>query len=119
MAYTPDNSLIDTAVSEELPLAEPEWDYSGHIVHFLKAVVNDSEAALSGTDQTALISSLKNLLNAVESHKSALSVSLPKIKVGEQLSSSMPPLDAAVAVLRWAKGQLSYFRKRASRINII
>jgi hypothetical protein len=87
-------------------VAEPEWDYSGHIVHYIKAVVNDRNTELSGVEQNTVVSSLKNLLHAVEGSRPGPHLSIPKINVAKhQVDSLMPPLDAAVVILRWAKGQ--------------
>lgn len=88
-------------------VAELEWDYSGHIIDFIRAVVNDRDAELSSIEQNAIISSLKNLLNIVEGSTPGPRLSIPRINASKhQAEPSMPPLDAAVAVLRWAKGQL-------------
>ncbi|RFU31755.1 hypothetical protein B7463_g4585, partial [Scytalidium lignicola] len=92
-------------------VAEPEWDYSGHIVDFIKAVVNDRDTELSGVEQNSVVSSLKNLLHAIEGNKPGPHLSIPRINAAKhQADSLMPPLDAAVAVLRWAKAHDEHTR---------
>ncbi|KAH8678426.1 hypothetical protein BX600DRAFT_452045 [Xylariales sp. PMI_506] len=106
-------SLVSPAHQKitDIAIEEPDWYFSGHIIGFIKSVVSDADAGHITTEQSNIISSLRHLLQTVERSTSVSDLSFPKTKdVKQQLESSMPPLDAAVAVLRWAKGHETHDR---------
>lgn len=87
-------------------VVEPEWDYSGHIVDFIRAVVHGRNKRLQELEHNSVVSSLRTLLHTLEGNRSYALSSIPKINAARhQGDSLMPPLDAAVSVLRWAKCQ--------------
>ena len=97
-------SLVEPLEEQKLAsfCAESQWDHSGHITDFVKAIVDDRYSRYIEPDvgSSEIMSSLKALVSALEAPKAVQSTRLPE--AGE---STMPPLDAVVTVLRWAKGQ--------------
>jgi len=103
-------------VAEESPLGEVSgpvtsadprpWDYSAHILDFIKHVAEDSGLGSVGSEAFEVVSSLKNLIQSLENTNSARDLSFPEVgSSDEQSRSAMPPFEAAVDVLRWARGQ--------------
>lgn len=92
-----------------IPTGEPEWYLSGQILDFVRSVVSGADTRHFNTKNDGVVESLRQLLQAVERSTSASDLSFPKAKDEKQSpGGSMPPLDAAVAVLRWAKGVTHY-----------
>ena len=86
---------------------EPLWDHSAHIIDFVIAVVEDIGSRDIGPEASEVLSSLRNLVQTLEGRAAARDLSFPGAKVVEyQADPPMPPLEAVVAVLRWAKGSL-------------
>jgi len=103
-------------VSEENPLGEVlrpvtsvdprPWDYPAHILDFIKHVAEDSGLSGAGSEAFEVVSSLKGLIRSLEHTNSARDLSFPEVgSRDEQSRSVMPPFEAAVDVLRWARGQ--------------
>ncbi|KAM5349179.1 hypothetical protein ACJ41O_009002 [Fusarium nematophilum] len=88
----------------------PSWDHSVHVIDFIKAVVDD-DATLKDKDpeSSQVLSSLKNLVNALE-NPDVPRLAPNRTKATTQAKSSMPPLESVVQVLRWAKAHESYTR---------
>lgn len=82
--------------------AEIQWDHSGNIIDFIKAVVNDRAYTHVEAESVEVLSSLRSLAQALEDPRPARTSCLPQNNV-----PPMPPLDAVLAILRWAKGQSS------------
>ena len=93
-------------VTEYQPISttggERLWDHSVHIVSFVKAIVEDRSARPVAPEDDQILSSLEELARTLESPPDTRNLSFQTGNVaGVQ---AMPPLEAAVAVLRWAKG---------------
>ncbi len=85
----------------------PSWDHSIQIVEFVRSVVEDRGSSYVGSAPSEVISSLKSLLQALETPTAARHLSISGAKVAKHHTSpTMPPVEAVVAVLRWAKGLL-------------
>jgi hypothetical protein len=96
-------------------IESPTFDHSTHIISFIKAVVEDRDSKDVGSEATEITSSLRNLVKALENPAAARGLSFSETKVANrQVDPCMPPLDATVAVMRWAKGSLLTM-KRVSR----
>ena len=80
----------------------PSWDHSIHILDFVKAVVERgvSEPTIE-SNQT--ISSLKSLVYHLENPDPAHTSSARSEPPDSPAAYHMPPLDAVVSILRWAK----------------
>lgn len=80
------------------------WDHSAHIVDFVKTVVKESGSYLTDPDSTEVLGSLQSLLQTLESPvtKSRKPNATPHV-ADPGPDFSMPPSDAALSVLRWAK----------------
>lgn len=90
-----------------VPCGEPLWDHSAHIIDFVKTVVEERDSKLVKNEENQIFSSLKSLLQTLENPTSTLHQSLSGVKAAKCTSNlPMPPLEAAVAVLRWAKGSV-------------
>lgn len=94
---------------------EPLWDYSSHIAEFVNDFVRESGSEYADFDMTGVIPALTRLTHAIDG-----SPRLPHVPLGDssfhgdncfqvpysESSIPMPPLEDAVAILRWAKGSL-------------
>lgn len=84
---------------------EPLWDQLAHIIDFVTAVVEDRGSRDISPEASEVLSSLRNLVQTLERPAAMRDLSFPEAKVAKyQADPSMPPLEAVVAVLRWAKG---------------
>ena len=84
---------------------ETLWNHSAHIVDFVKAVVEDRALRNDGPEATEMVSSLRNLVQALEGLAAVRCPAFPDLGLAKDPANSpMPPLEAVVAVLRWAKG---------------
>ncbi|KAI9704645.1 MAG: hypothetical protein M1820_005393 [Bogoriella megaspora] len=91
------------------PVGESLWDHSVHIIGFIKAVLEDRGSKYARPEASKILSSLKKLLQALEDPALVRGLSNPQVKlVKHQAKPSMPPLEAVVNVLRWAKGFQDY-----------
>jgi hypothetical protein len=88
--------------SLKLFCAESQWDHSGYITEFVKTIVDDrySRYVTPDVGSVEVLSSLRSLVRALDTPILVQSTRLPKAT-----ESTMPPLEAVVTVLRWAKGQ--------------
>lgn len=81
------------------------WNHSAHIIDFVRAVVQDRTLENAGPDANGIISSLKNLALALERPNPVQDSAPSKANITKvNAPLSMPPLDAAVGVLKWVKG---------------
>ena len=89
------------------PSGEPLWDHSAHITDFVKTVLEDRGSRDVGTEASEVLSSLRKLVQALEDPAAARGLSSPGARLAKhQANPPMPPLEAVVTVLRWAKGSL-------------
>ncbi|KAI8953772.1 fungal-specific transcription factor domain-containing protein [Xylaria longipes] len=99
---------------------EPQkWDHSAQVTDFVKTVVEDRASREdSGTEEDDILASLRRLARALDDSNAARDLSFPEIRSSKsQEHVSMPPIEAAVLVLRWAKEHKVFFRIEAvSRI---
>ncbi|KAF2493075.1 hypothetical protein BU16DRAFT_466133 [Lophium mytilinum] len=85
---------------------ESLWGHSTHIIDFVKAVVEDRGLGDVGPEASDVLSSLRNLIQALEDPAAVRDLSSPEVDVAKyQAKPPMPPLEAVVAVLRWVKDQ--------------
>ncbi|RDW74799.1 hypothetical protein BP6252_05941 [Coleophoma cylindrospora] len=90
---------------------EPVWDHSAHIIDFIKAVLKDRGSRVFETGAIEVLPSLEKLVQALEDPFAAQDVSLRNTAVAKpRAKPSMPPLDAVVTVLRWAKDHEGFTR---------
>lgn len=95
--------LIGTRSSSALS-GEPLWDHSAHIVDFVKSVLDDRRSKIAVHEADEVFSSLQKLVHALEDPSGARAASNTRSKPVQRWGSPcMPPLEAVVAVLRWAK----------------
>jgi hypothetical protein len=87
------------SVSATAP-GEARWDHSSHIIDFVKAVIQHRGTLEVGAGEAEVLSSLRGLVKTLDSP--AAGYKAAGCRRGD--GYSMPPLEAAVAVLRWAKG---------------
>ncbi|KAL9071886.1 MAG: hypothetical protein Q9157_005312 [Trypethelium eluteriae] len=92
---------------------EPLWDHSAQIVDFVKAVSEDRSSRDVRPESSEVLSSLRKLVQALEdpitARGSGSSVHRTK-PATQQVNPPMPPLEAVVAVLRWAKDHATFTR---------
>jgi hypothetical protein len=89
------------------PGGEHQWDHPIDIIDFVKAVVDDRGSRDVGPEADELLSSLRKLVQTLERPATVRTVPFLQSKVVKpQAGPSMPPLEAVVEVLRWAKGTL-------------
>jgi hypothetical protein len=85
------------------------WDHSAHIIDFVKAVVEGRGSEDVGSEARTVVSSLKNLVQALESPAAASgSLSSEAKATKHHAGPLMPPVEAAIAVLRWTKGSCAH-----------
>ncbi|KAH8167774.1 hypothetical protein CIB48_g445 [Xylaria polymorpha] len=96
-----------------------KWDHSAQVTDFVKTVVEDRASKEDpGTEENDILASLRRLSRALDDSNAARDLSFPEIRVFKsQDHLSMPPNEAAVLVLRWAKEHKVFFRiESVSRI---
>jgi hypothetical protein len=97
-------------VTESQPILTPDgalgqWDTSTHIVDFVKAVVKDSNFQYTNTALSDVVSSLGTFVQSLGGPLAAQHSDCDlESKYKSQVQPSLPPLKAAVELLRWAKG---------------
>ncbi|KIX01886.1 uncharacterized protein Z518_07825 [Rhinocladiella mackenziei CBS 650.93] len=99
--------LQDPTKNQPISLSGSEhlWDHSPHIIDFLKAALESEGSRDAQPQADNLFSSLRSLVQTLEGPAAVRNLPSPQSKVTRYpAGSSMPPLEAVVAVLRWAKG---------------
>jgi hypothetical protein len=81
---------------------ETLWDHSAHIIDFVKAVLEDRDALNVEHEASEVLSSLRKLVQTLDDPTATRGLFFPSAKPAKP--PHMPPLEAAVTVLRWAKG---------------
>ncbi|KAF2238759.1 hypothetical protein EV356DRAFT_563475 [Viridothelium virens] len=90
---------------------EPLWDHSAQIVDFVKAVSEDRSSRDVRPESSEVLSSLRKLVQALEDPIPARGSSVHRAKpTTQQDNPPMPPLEAVVAALRWAKDHTTFTR---------
>ncbi|KAF2877676.1 hypothetical protein BDV95DRAFT_535423 [Massariosphaeria phaeospora] len=103
--------VADYRVEQRPILPSAALDHSAHIIDFVRAVIDDKSLrdSRSGVDET--FRSLEKLVQTLEDPANTRNSSYPDRKVGNYRNRPpMPPLEAVVTVLRWAKEHQHYFR---------
>jgi hypothetical protein len=99
---------IDEIRSARTSNGEILWNHSTYIIDFIKTVVEEKALCDSGPETGAVVSSLQSLVKSLEADDDVQVSSLLGIEtLKARPDRSMPPLDAVVAVLRWARGSYS------------
>ncbi|KAF4979130.1 hypothetical protein FZEAL_4620 [Fusarium zealandicum] len=89
----------------------PSWDHSAHVVDFVRAVIDDKDSSSLGYESSQVISSLRNLVNALQSSDGSQSLIPTAMQSAQdQTNTPMPPLDSVVEILRWAKAHCKISR---------
>ena len=84
-----------------------QWDHSSHIINFIKSIVREGTSAYPNSEWDDTITSLKNLVDALENPQSARKPASPELTVNDlEETPSVPNLEAVLGILRWAKGTL-------------
>ncbi|KAK4043108.1 hypothetical protein C8A01DRAFT_32747 [Parachaetomium inaequale] len=96
--------LLD-GLSFSSPGTEPRWDHSSHIIDFVKTVIQNRGTREVGAGEAEVLSSLRGLVKTLDSPAAGY-----KATRCREDNYSMSPLEAAVAVLRWAKAHKGYTR---------
>ncbi|KAI1414111.1 hypothetical protein F5Y13DRAFT_179093 [Hypoxylon sp. FL1857] len=91
--------------------SESLWDHPVQIIDFVKLVVEERGPGDAGSEESEVLSSLRKLLQTLEDPAAVLNLltTFPKV-LKYQAGPPMPPLEAVVAVLRWAKDHEGYTR---------
>ncbi|KAL0941544.1 C6 transcription factor [Colletotrichum truncatum] len=91
------------------------WDHSAHVTNLLKSILDDINLTSQdkGTEASEIISSLANLTRTLEDPLPARSQYIPNgsaFTVAHDKRPPMPPLEATLDVLRWARPREHFFR---------
>lgn len=82
-----------------------QWDASSHIVDFVRSVVKDGNSHYGNLELSEVLSSLDTLVQSVGRPLAGQQLDCGLVtEYKSQVQTSLPPLKAAVEVLRWAKG---------------
>lgn len=93
------------------PSSNSSWDHSIHIFDFVKAVVEDRGLVEDQNELSGVLSSLKKLVQTLEDPIAIKESPFSEAKLKRYPNDvSMPPLEAVVFVLRWAKDHQDYTR---------
>lgn len=100
------------------PDGEPTWDHSAQIIDFVRAVVEDRDSRIVGPEASEVLSSLRKLVPALEDPAAQGSLYFSTLKPAKHpINPPMPPLDAILTLLRWAKGSSKSSQKHVSRLS--
>lgn len=91
--------------------SERHWDYSAHILDFVKAVVATPSSTSIKSASSETIDSLSSLIEILDDPSITQSTSKPKTTVlGSVSSPQMVPTDQVIEILRWARGAFDVIR---------
>lgn len=103
---------LSVNITTAAPATIAQWDHSSHVIDFVRALVEDRSGMNHDgqgpeSESSQVISSLRNLLDALENPSIARN-SHPDASAAanQQVGTSMPPLESAVGILRWARSML-------------
>ncbi|KAJ3459334.1 hypothetical protein MRS44_015407 [Fusarium solani] len=100
---------IPLNITTAAPATIAQWDHSSHVIDFVRALVEDRsgmnrDGPGPDSESSQVISSLRNLLDALENPSITRNSHPDASKTADQqASASMPPLESVVGILRWAK----------------
>lgn len=85
-------------------------DHSVHVGRFVKDTVDSGASRDLRLDTNDALTSLRNLVQPKDNSHVMRDFSFPVVNRRKHIddSDSMPPLDAAVYILRWAKGTTTW-----------
>lgn len=85
--------------------SEIPWNHSSHIIDFVKVVVEENTWASGSSQGSEILSSLRRLVETLENSNVNQQTPRPNMVIlNTQVKSTLPPLEAVVSILRWAKG---------------
>ncbi|GAW18188.1 hypothetical protein ANO14919_076620 [Xylariales sp. No.14919] len=89
-----------------------KWDHSAQVNDFVKTVANDRASRRGpGIEENDVLAALERLTQALEEPNTVRDLSFPETRDAKlQDHPSMPPTEAAVPALRWAKDHKAFFR---------
>lgn len=113
MLRIPNSTIVVDSLKEPV-----KWDHSAQVNDFVRIVTEDRasrenhDVAGAGAAESDVLGSLRRLARALDECNVARDLSFPEVKEArlqqqQHDSSSMPPTEAVVLVLRWAKGSVS------------
>ncbi|KAI8711625.1 Zn(2)-C6 fungal-type domain-containing protein [Fusarium sp. LHS14.1] len=100
---------ISVNITTAAPATIAQWDHSSHVIDFVRALVEDRsgmnhDGPGPDSESSQVISSLRNLLDALENPSIARNPRPDTSTTGnQQASTAMPPLESVVSILRWAR----------------
>ncbi|KAI0101628.1 fungal-specific transcription factor domain-containing protein [Nemania sp. FL0031] len=109
-------SELPTSTSQQEPV---KWDHSAQVNEFVKTVAEDRASREDqGVEESDVLASLRRLARTLEDSNVLRDLSFPETRgIKLQDNVSMPPTEAAVRALRWARDHKPFFRIEAvSRI---
>ncbi|KAI0428421.1 fungal-specific transcription factor domain-containing protein [Xylaria sp. FL1042] len=116
LLHVPKSSITDASTFSESivnPSGEPlKWDHPAQVNDFVKTVAQDRASREHlGAEESNILTSLKGLARALEEPNVIHDSSLPEARDAKsQDHRSMPPIEASVLALRWAKEHKMFFR---------
>ncbi|KAI3343016.1 fungal-specific transcription factor domain-containing protein [Ustulina deusta] len=116
LLHVPKSSITEPLALSDSPVHPSEepirWDHSAQVNDFVRTVAEDRASREdSGAEESDVLSSLKRLAWALEESNVVRDSSFPGIRDAKsQDHRAMPPTEAAVLALRWAKEHKMFFR---------
>jgi hypothetical protein len=104
--WQPDRSSSTGPIAKTQPLL---WDHSAHMIKFIKTVVEDKNSQHVEPQAAEPLLSLRKLVQLLEDPTASPCSGFKFMK--SQSNPLMPPLEAVVTVLRWAKGKWGILEK--------
>ncbi|KAI8623862.1 hypothetical protein F5Y19DRAFT_491852 [Xylariaceae sp. FL1651] len=89
-----------------------QWDHSAQVSDFVRTIAEDrASREIFQTGESDVLTALKGLARALDGSNIVRDLSFPETRdVKRQDDLPMPPAEAAVLVLRWARAHEVYFR---------
>ncbi|KAI0879413.1 fungal-specific transcription factor domain-containing protein [Hypoxylon argillaceum] len=115
LLHIPTPSTIGPLTLNEIPASTSQeaakWDHSVEVNEFVRTVIEDRASREDpGTEESDVLASLRRLARALEDSNVVRDLSFPETRGAKsQEHLSMPPAEAAVLVLRWAKEAISRY----------
>ncbi|KAI7978784.1 hypothetical protein EIK77_006641, partial [Talaromyces pinophilus] len=90
--------------SRSAPSGEAPWDHSVQTIDFIKAILEDRRLRAVWSEGTEVVSALRQLVQDLEKPAAVQGLSFPRVELLRyQANPPMPPTEAVVEVLKWAK----------------
>jgi hypothetical protein len=84
--------------------SEPRWNYSAHILDFVKAVVGDASLSSTNSASSLVIESLKGLIKVLDGPSSnQIQPTFERTALEHACNLPMVPVEQVIEILRWAK----------------